>query len=292
MKSKGYHVIQGNKTTMSCQTTLIYQKKPPLSKPSMFTAKSWTDTVEGYVNEARKLTTCIRHNRKLMGRPYTWLVTIYIWPLLSPAEITALWTAACRKLRAKGIVALWVREPTKSNKCHYHLLVSSPIDKSSLIAAIEQALPQRKTIGWHKRVQQVDDEWWLARYLTKAKVSCRVNGVHVEDKYARKRLLFQPGLNMKKYGTIGKFWVTSKKAIWQTVRDREQRIAAGLADWRIKRLASHAHQLVLGYVPLRTIERSFGYYAKSPHIQSWAERLYGLTINSDHVTIVTGDKNE
>src|SRR5690606_22295191 len=110
----------------SAATDEIFQKNPPFSKPSQFIAKGWTDSIEGYVNEAKKLATCIINNRRA-GRQYPWFLTIYIRAMLSPNQITAQWTKVCRNLRSHGIVAIWVREPTKAGKVHYHLLVCNEI---------------------------------------------------------------------------------------------------------------------------------------------------------------------
>lgn len=252
----------------------IFQRKPIFSKPSTFKAKSWTDTVEGYLYEAKKLTTCILNNRKLMGRPYSWFVTIYVWRVLSPKEVADVWTKACRSMRLQGIAAIWVREPTRNNKVHYHLLISNPIDKTTLAKAIEGAMPCRKQLGWHKRIQPITNEWRLAHYFTKAKINGMKNSKSVPDKFAPKRLLFKGGLSIKKYGTIGKFWVRSKSKLWEQVKDTESRIALGLQDWRVRRLARHAFDLVGGYVPLKNIERNFGLNAHDPAIQAWVKRLF------------------
>jgi len=251
----------------------IFQRKPEFFKPSQFKLKSWTDTIAGYQHEANKLTTCILKNRKLLGRSYRWFVTIYIWDVMPPKEAAALWTKVCRNLRRQGIVALWVREPTKKNKVHYHLLVSSQQTEQQLLAAIEAAMPPRKTVGWHKSIDPVDDRWWLAFYITKAKIRGYYKGNLVPDKYATKRLLFTPGTNLKKHGTIGKFWLKSTKALWKEVQEKEKKIAEGLADERVRKLAKHVHELINGYYPLKTIERNFGYSAQSAAVQDWIAAL-------------------
>lgn len=254
----------------------IFQRKPTYSRPSRFKAKSWTETVEGYLYEAKKLTRCILDNRKLMNQPYSWFVTIYVWRVLTPKQITELWAKACRSLRLQGIAAIWVREPTRNNKCHYHLIVSNPIEKATLAKAIEAAMPSRKELGWHKKLQPIKhkrDEWRLAHYITKAKIGGTRNGRPVADKHAPKRLLFKGGLNIKKYGVIGEFWRRSKSKLWEEVKDTEIRIAHGLQDWRIRRLARHAYDFVGGYMALEKIERSFGLQADNPALQAWADRL-------------------
>lgn len=70
----------------------IYQRKPTNNKPSQFKPKGWTDTVLGYVNEAKRLTLCILRNRDSMGRPNTWAAHINISSDLTPRQHADLWT--------------------------------------------------------------------------------------------------------------------------------------------------------------------------------------------------------
>jgi len=69
----------------------IYQKQPIWSQPSTHKLKSWTETVEGYLNEAKKLTTCLFHNRKLAREPYTWFITIYVDVVMQPKAVNDWW---------------------------------------------------------------------------------------------------------------------------------------------------------------------------------------------------------
>lgn len=255
----------------------IYQKKPIWSQPSTHKLKSWTETVEGYLNEAKKLTTCLFRNRKLAREPYTWFVTIYVDVVMQPKAVNDWWKKAARNLQRKGIVAIWVREPTSTNKVHYHMLLRSRHTQSQLTTIIEESLPSRKLGRWHKNIEPVEGgDWRLLHYITKAKTAGETkSGKFVTDLYRRKRLLFKPGLGIRKHGTIGAFWVKSKEAIWSDVKAKEQRIAEGLAQANVKRLAEYAYEFVGGYVPLRQIERNFGYYSDSPGIQNWIEQVFG-----------------
>jgi len=137
---------------------IVYQKKPLRSKPSQYPAKSWTDTVEGYLNEAKQLTMCILRNRRLMRRPYTWLVTINFEVELEPSRIATLWTKISRKMREQGVVAIWVREPSRANKVHHHLLLRNPIDRANLERIVEESMPSRKQVKWHKNLKENRDE--------------------------------------------------------------------------------------------------------------------------------------
>jgi hypothetical protein len=165
---------------------------------------------------------------------------------------------AKRSLRDNGIVALWIREPTKSNKVHYHLILRNKISRKELEKSIRAALPQKqpgqKRAGWHKSIRLVNYDWQLAHYVTKAKITGYIKGQRVADYYARKRLLFVTGLPFHKVGVIGNFWVKSKTKMWQDVVDVEKRIGAGLDKPNVRRLAQHVHGMLGGYIPLKDIE--------------------------------------
>ena len=253
----------------------IFQEQPPEWKPSAHKLKSWTDTIQGYLNEAKKLTHCLLENRKLARQPYTWFVTIYMDVVMQPKEINDWWKKSVRNLQRKGVIAIWVREPTRTNKVHYHLILRSHHSKDELIRIIEQSLPSRQLGRWHKNVEQIEgSDWRLLHYFTKAKCGGYTeSGKYVADLYAKKRLLFKSGLGIRKVGTIGPFWVKRREEIWQKVKDTEKRIAEGLADERVRKLAKHAHELINGYYSLKQIERNFGADAQSPVIQNWIASL-------------------
>lgn len=255
----------------------IFQTTPPWTKTSNFKLKSWTETVQGYLNEAKNLTTCLIRNRELAKRPYTLFLTIYVDVTMQPKAINDWWKKAARNLQRKGVVAIWVREPTRTNRVHYHLLLRSIHTKEQLATIIEESLPSRKTGRWHKNIKVVRKrDGRLLRYITKAKTAGETkSGIYLSDLYRRKRLLFKSGLGIRKHGTIGRFWSKSKEAIWEDVKAREKRIAEGLEQPNVKRLAQHAYEFVDGYVPLRQIERNFGYYPDSPGIQNWIEQVFG-----------------
>jgi hypothetical protein len=253
----------------SSQIIQIYQDDPPEWRKQSFRLKGWTDTISGYEHEADKLSRCILRNRKLMGRNYTWAVAINIEKELSPADITSVWTKVCRKLREKGIVALWVREPSRSNRCNYHLVVKNDITRVALGDAFEKSMPDRSELPYHKHIRPIDSQYHYARYITKAKTRGYVRGRQVADKYGNKRLLFQPRLNLRKYDRIGDFWVKPKSRLWQDIIDIEKQIAEGLEKPNIKRLAKYVYEMLGEYVPLHKIERSYGYSADTPAIKDW-----------------------
>jgi hypothetical protein len=257
----------------SSQPPKIYQEEPLYARNSAFKLKGWTETELGYMNEADQLARCILLNSKVMGRKYTWAVSINVEAELSPKDIKDTWTKACRVLRAKGVVALWVREPSLKNHCNYHLIVKNEMTRVALEQAVEEAMPDRAVIPWHKHIRPVRSQYHYARYITKAKTGGYINGKEVKDKYRDKRLLFQAKLGLKKYSTIGKFWEKPKKQLWQDIRDHEQQIADGLEQPKIRLLAQHVYEMIGGYYRLDKIERNFGFFANEPDIQAWADRV-------------------
>ena len=259
----------------------IFQRKPIWSTPSQFKPKSWCDTIEGYLREAKKLTMLLLRNRKLMKAPYLWFVTIYVDFHQSPKEISAWWTKSKRNLARNGLNAIWIREPTRTNKVHYHLLLKDPLSKSEITRIIEESLPPRKLGRWHKNIKSVgNNDWRLLHYFSKAKLDGKTKaGTFVPDLYRKKRLLFKKGLRIRKVGTIGTFWVSKKADIWKQIVEREKRIADGLGKRNVKELAKYAHEFVCGAVPLKQIERNFGYDSDSIVIQNWIEKVFG---NEDH----------
>ena len=147
----------------------IFQDEPLDYKPSHFKLKGWTETIVGFIHEASKLSQCIVKNNRLMKRNYTWAVSNNIEQELSPHDIKEVWKKVCRKLKAKGVVALWVREPSRHNRCNYHLLVKSQITNFALAKAIEESMPTRSELPWHKQVEPVKSQWYWPRYICKAK---------------------------------------------------------------------------------------------------------------------------
>ncbi len=54
-----------------------------------------------------------------------------------PAKtVKDMWPKVCRKLKKRGIFALWVREPNRLNKCYYHILIKNNISMADLKQAI------------------------------------------------------------------------------------------------------------------------------------------------------------
>jgi hypothetical protein len=263
-------------TYSSAASSRIYQQKPAFSKPSHHKPKGWTDSVLGYINEARQWARCLLRNRRLMGRPYTWVVHINLNEEYPPDQISPMWKKVARKLEDRGIVCFWVREPNRLNKLHYHIIVKNEISEADLKKAIEESMPSRKVVKWRKRVEPIKKEWRLCHYVVKAKIKGRnKKGIMAEDLYRDKRLLFLAKLKFRKVGTIGDFWEggRSKKKMWKEIKAIEKQIGEGLEKPNVKRLCEYVYDFLGGCVPLKHIERSYGYDAEGPAVQDWIESL-------------------
>ena len=275
-------VLEGdwwNPLYSSKPTQRIYQKKPPFSKPSQFKPKGWTDSIEGYIREAKKFRTQLFLNRKLTNDGYTFHVVINFDKLLTPQELRDIWSKATLTMKRRGVVAVWVMEPTRSGKFHFHLLLRNKTTKKQLEQAIKDAMPQKqpdqKRSGWRKKIVAVKDgeEWELENYIVKAKQEGYVKGQWSQDRYTHKRLLFVPKLGLKKVGKIGEFWAKPREVLWQGVIDREQRIGEGLQNPGVRKLAKYICHMLNGEVSLEEVLRSYGYSADEPWVQAWIAEL-------------------
>jgi len=207
---------------------------------------------------------------------YTWAVHINLNEEYPPDQISPMWKKVARKLEDRGIVALWVREPNRLNKLHYHIIVKNQISKAELKKAIEETMPSRKVVQWRKRVEDIKKEWRLCHYVVKAKVKgYNKQGVFKTDLYGAKRLLFKPNMPFRKVGTIGDFWERdkSKTKMWDDIKTIAKRIGDGLEKPNVKRLAEYVYDYLNGHVPLKRIERSFGHDADGPAVQDWIRSL-------------------
>lgn len=254
----------------------IYQTNSTFSKPSKFQPKGWTDTVLGYIREAKQWAMCLLRNRRLMKRPYTWAVHINLNEEVPLDTIAPMWEKTCRKLNDRGLVCIWVRESNRLNKMHYHIIVKTSISIAELKRAIDDAMPSRKVVKWRKRVEPIINEWRLCHYVFKAKVNgYNKHGIMVDDLYRTKRLLFKANMPFRKVGTIGEFWEggKNKTKMWNEIRAIEKRIADGLGKPNMTLLVKHVYQLIGDTMPLKAIKRSLGYWADEPAIQDWLDSL-------------------
>jgi hypothetical protein len=248
----------------------LYQKRPRYNKFSRFPAKSFTETIVGFQNEASKLTQLLLYNRELVGEDYKYAVSINFERRLSVEEIRNTWKAVSRKLKKRGVEALWVREPSKKNHCNYHLIVKdSGKTLETMRLIFKSAMPSRNDIASHIQVEYVKNSFTWIRYITKSKVVTE----HSRDLYAGKRLLFQKGLGLNKVGVIGRFWVNSKVAMWEDIKDREKRIANRLRDPEIQKLVTHVKAFLGPDVSPRKIERQIALNFDSAGLKQWSQQI-------------------
>ena len=160
-----------------------------------------------------------------------------------------------------------------ANHCNYHLLIKNQMPREELEDAIENAMPERGDLPWHKQVQSIANQFKFVRYITKAKTKAYVNGKFVLDIYADKRLLFHPNLGLRKVGTIGAFWEKPKAEMWKDIQCIEKQIGDALANPDLKKLARQLHDLVGQDVPLKKIERTLAEQSGDEDVQAMLERL-------------------
>lgn len=198
------------------------QLTPKKTVPSLFAPQGWTLSLESYMREANKLSRCIIDNAK--KQHYSHVIHLNHNDVLPVSQLKDIWTKATRKLRLQGIDLLYVREFNNRAKCHYHIIVSGWHSQDAVKRAFEKAMPDRKQVRWRMRVEVFDPAKLVAcaYYVTKG---CPRGW---KDVNKRKRLLFNAGLGLKKYGVVGEFWATSKAALWDEVKGKEADIQAGL----------------------------------------------------------------
>ncbi len=186
----------------SSLTTKLYQEKPAYSKPSHHKPKGWTDSILGYLREAKQWAKCLFRNRRQMERPYTWAVHINLNEHVPVETISPLWAKVKRKLVERGVVAFWAIEANRLNKLHFHLIIKSNISEAALKKAIDESMPSRKAVKWRKRVEPIRNELRLCYYVVKAMIGgYNKQGVWLNDLHGQKRLLFHPNMPFKKVGT-------------------------------------------------------------------------------------------
>ncbi len=271
---------------------ILYQTNPIKEKRNRYRLpdgrlpkeKSWVDSLASYETEANQLTRCLVANREMAGENYTWLVTINFRVFLAPAKIKAVWRKSKEKLYKNGLVACWILEYSKNSNVHFHLLVRSKHSEEELKDLIESSLPNRRKIPWHKNIKPVKkpprkQPDRLLYYITKARLSKRTpaGARPILDRYAAKRRLQKPGVGMRKFGTIGRFWVTPKKKIWAEISAVEKQIALGLSQPNVAALAERVSEFLgeeQNVVTREQIRRKFGYHWDSNWIQTWIHQIY------------------
>ncbi len=274
-------VIQTNRYLMyGSNHESLFQSDPLKYRQSSFKPKGWTDTVESFLNEAKKEATLLLRNRQLQGHRYRWDVGINFEIDQTAKEISETWAKVGRKLNLAGVVAYRILEITTdgngcpTNRVHYHLIVKSDHTKADLEQIIDQTIPTG--IPYHKHVKPIDNEWGFILYILKARVEgWNKAGRWVKDKYADERILFRPNLNIKKVAKVGEFWANKSKAtIWSEIKDKQGRIGENLQRPEVARLVKFIHEDFFGrQIARKEIERSIGLHADVEGIRQWAGRV-------------------
>lgn len=233
----------GNSNTIE-----LYNPSPGWGKHD---GRGWK-TINGAINEAKELSTCLIMNSRLWGR-YSVGVTIYVNATLSEDEVKSLWAFVSRNLDRAGVIAFWRREVTPANRVHYHMLLASRHAQDELDATIEAAFPAnyRSKQGVRRRftvAYRFEDDKKAARYVTKARVKGYVNGRWVDDYYAYvgKRTFFFPHVKLRTVGVIGPFWKEKKADLWKKVILHERELAKRITP----QLEAEAEELCEAFGPV------------------------------------------
>ena len=202
------------------QSDQIYQTDPELG----YKRSSGWRTYNGYLRSAKQVAYCLIQNNKLT--PYRHEATISFIDTMTPAEHGVTWKMFSKNMRRRGVSMFWVREPTKSNTIHYHMIIVTPDCIRAAEDAIRAACPKlyRERLRLHIEAIQSVPGW--SRYIVKAKTAgYSPGGTYTTDKWAGKRLLFNSNLKLDKIGSIGPFWSRPQRAIWSECIKQEKRIA-------------------------------------------------------------------
>lgn len=260
----------------------LFQIRPKKRlRPLHYTEDGW-HTLDGYLYESDKLARCVQWaRRRYFSSEFTFFCSINFTEDMTATEMKVVWSKACRYLKDKGVVALYVCEASRrSNHFNFHLLLRSRTP--NLTALLKSAT---KTVTTNIKVEDYNpgEGRYAVRYMVKAKTPKYKNGEIVShDRWARKRVLFRQELKVRKYGCIGQFWPTgmNKEGIWKEIVAHERRISEGLQQPGAEEYALELHELIGGYYPLNRVRRSVGYHGVPA---GWVPRLDDdLVVPDDH----------
>jgi hypothetical protein len=262
----------------------LFQIRPKKRlRPLHYTEDGWY-TLDGYLYEADKLSRCVQWaRRRYFTSEFTYFISINFTDDLTADEMKAVWSSACRYLKDKGVVALYVCEISRrSNHFNYHLLVRSPTP--NLTALLKFAT---KTVATNIKVEKYNpgEGRFTARYMTKAKTPKYKNGEIVSrDRWARKRVLLRQELKMRKYGFIGQFWPVgmNKDTVWKEIVAHEKKINIGLHQPGAEEYAVELHELIGGYFSLKKVRRSVGFFGVPA---GWVPKLDDDLLVRDEVDV-------
>ncbi len=229
-----------------------YQDDPALGHRQ---ASGWK-TKNGYLNEAKQLARCLVENQRLRGENYALEAVVKFAPDLTLQEHDTVWKKATRNMKNRRVVGVWVREPSRSGRVHYHLLLVSPELPRVAGDTIKQAIPKAYRSRAVVHVDSVRDQFAMCYYVCKAKLPYidPETGKYYRDRWAGKRLLFFREITLQKYGSIGRFWHTPKREIWKQIIGEERRLSQYRSE--VYHEAQMLHRLVGVEVSLNRIVRN------------------------------------
>jgi hypothetical protein len=260
----------------SSHNNLLFQENPALKdKDHLHKPYGFTRSVEAYHNAAAREISLLLANRALLrrqGGDYHWAITINVETDLTPEQIKKSWQLAALRMKRAGVVAYWVREPSRSNRCHYHLVCTSDHTARALKRIVSGAKPRGQT--WHTRIEPIENPFCWVRYILKSKAIGERNGRIVQDLYAEKRLLFRPNLGIDKVGYFGGFWVKPKQGMWKAIASNEKKIADGLKRKGVPKLLGYLlNDFFGGQIPEKELKRLLGTNAGQKWVKEWANKL-------------------
>ena len=234
--------------------------------------KGWTESVQSYKVEAQRELSCLMANQRLLGRPYTWLITLNIISVMSAAQVNKLWAVVARRLRRTGVVAYRVVEVNSDNKVHFHLLLSSEHTETDLRGILDKAaadLPLRK------HMERVRLPYETAAYILKAPVE----GVSsdrkrpLKDKHGNRRMLFTPHTGIRKIGVVGKFFLKPKTKLRAVMQEYAKKQAEAMKSPSKRRLVNHLYGFFGGAYSRVELTRIVAERGDEEAFRSWADKL-------------------
>jgi hypothetical protein len=221
--------------TQSQSKPKLFQTKPFQGKAGgKYPDRSWK-TINGFKWNSRRQTYCLQENEKLRTQPYQLVGTVNICADLTVDQIRLTWAKICRKLNSIGVECWWIREVSKRNRVHYHLIIGTSHDPKTLKKTIKSAAPNIKRFRMQFEPFKMASKNWIA-YICKAEISgterqdtdtddvdcvcASPNAKRIEDVYGKKRLLFARNVRLVKVGSFGNFWVKKSKELWKPVAQK------------------------------------------------------------------------
>ena len=194
----------------------LYQSKPDIGS-KRFHGGSWKN-LHGHDANTKSLR--LRHQINHRITPYITAGTINILKDMGVSEIRKSVARFTRCLKAAGVVAWMIKEVSKrSNRVHYHLLITTHHSSEELKAIVRNSLPHLK---FRLQFDPVRNAKWCSGYFCKTSTA---------EWHTAKTVLFAKDVRIDKHGVIGDFWQDKAKAETPQARkkrnqDRKQLLAA------------------------------------------------------------------